>query len=158
MRESSWGEEVSPHQLGCESADPNQPLLTCSECVKWVLMCLLFARHVVWTPDRRIWIFSSSGRLNSAVCSVYTKYLDIWCQHLLSSSRKCFSCYGDEKCMYLFSVPQEGTQCWRQTLIQIISKKTFLEAGWEILPWVFLLLWLLFHSLQGAVLNKIKYD
>lgn len=34
VRESSWRDEVSPDKLGCDSAVTNQPLLTCSECVK----------------------------------------------------------------------------------------------------------------------------
>lgn len=50
-------------------------------------------------------------------------------QYLLNSSRKCFSCYGDEKHVCLLSVPQKGTWSWSQTLIQIITKKSSWRGG-----------------------------
>lgn len=66
VRESSRGGLVTPDQLGCEPAVGNQAVLTWSECVNRFALCQASDMN---TKNRILWIFSSSGGLNTTLCS-----------------------------------------------------------------------------------------
>lgn len=130
-----------------------------SECVNGFALCQACDMN---TKNRIIWIFSSSGRLNSTLCSTSLhrdcRTLNIWCQHLLNSSRKCTKCYREENCMSLFMYPRKELSAKDKHWSKWSVKKLLGGRGRKSSLDFFLLLQLLCHSPQEAMLNKIKYD